>query len=971
MSAQTTHLRIQQEILQSLPEALLEKRFPEIGRIADVLWEEKKIVFEVQFSPIHPIEARERTRDYALIGYQVVWILHENMFNPLRPTPFQDFLKHFVHFYTNIDDLLGGEIYQIQINGLQIERKAVQLNKFDFKRSFHLRWPFMKKIYQFCTFAFLLFNSTQMDAVCNGTWISNNTLWNDPASWSNACFPTTPGDSANFADTGTNSVSLNGGSYSLGILNFAANALDFTIHSGGSLSLNNAPSSTSYLNVFNGLQTFDVPITLDSTTTMFTINSTLGFTSNSSMSGIGSSLIATGAASGVINNSSLIFNPGQLSLSLITFNNLGTISLLAPNAIFTITSGRFFNQGSFNFPAGGGFFELFGGTVINSSGSLADGLNVSLNMNNGILTNTNNATAFTNADSIGVSNSLIKNLSGSHFATNLAAASPIIIQTSSVKNGSSSYFGTGTSDINLIGSSFSNEGNVNAQTLLLTDSSFVNNGQVALTNILNLSNSSLNNNGTVIIANPFTIPNNSAVSGTGTFLGPTFVFNSGFLVPGNINLPGTLSFPNTNVTLENDGMLQIYVGNESAGQLAVETAEISGTLNVIALPDFFEGGVYTILSTTNELSPGKGYTGSFQTVNFLNFPPDFSYSLIYDPFEVLLGIGPTTLYGFFGNYYYMVFSSLNQVNYFLTKHMDWLNQHYFCELNPCGKQLCCPNPYQFNFYAGPIGSIGNIKSHGTQFGMTYNTEGFIAGCDYIMNCAAVGIEFDYERMNSRIRKNNGMLDNDHYTINVYGTYTPFDELALIGIIGGGGDQFKTKRPGFGRPILGSTGAGHFDALLGLQYTLSRRNIPFLKPEVLITPIASAQFMSLTVDGYNERNYANLQVRFEKQKYQSIRTDLGLLASWSFLINRMKFLPVVNFTWQHEFYDDQRDLHFRTSNRFADVSLEILPASRDVYLAGLDGVLELSDQFRLQGGYQFEGNSYYTNHFFTVAFDLSF
>lgn len=121
----TIHQRIQEYILEAIPDALLEHPFKEIGRKADLYWKEKNLVFEVQFSPMHPIEARERMRDYSHLGIRVIWILHENMFNPLKPTPFQQFLRHFPHYYTNMDPILGGTIYEVKISGHKVERREV------------------------------------------------------------------------------------------------------------------------------------------------------------------------------------------------------------------------------------------------------------------------------------------------------------------------------------------------------------------------------------------------------------------------------------------------------------------------------------------------------------------------------------------------------------------------------------------------------------------------------------------------------------------------------------------------------------------------------------------------------------------------------------------------------------------------------------------------------------------------------
>lgn len=108
-----THLRIQ-EYLQNIlgrEEALLEKQFPQIGRIADLVWEKEKIIFEIQCSPITPDEIAGRNSDYALQGYQVIWILHDRLYNRWRMTRAEVYLRDFPHYFSNMDASGRGGIY--------------------------------------------------------------------------------------------------------------------------------------------------------------------------------------------------------------------------------------------------------------------------------------------------------------------------------------------------------------------------------------------------------------------------------------------------------------------------------------------------------------------------------------------------------------------------------------------------------------------------------------------------------------------------------------------------------------------------------------------------------------------------------------------------------------------------------------------------------------------------------------------
>src|SRR5687767_12314803 len=89
------HLQLQQRFLHLLPpgECQLERPFKRIHRIADVVWEPQKIVFEIQCSPISLEEVQKRNADYASLGYQVVWILHTKTFNQQRLSAAELYLR--------------------------------------------------------------------------------------------------------------------------------------------------------------------------------------------------------------------------------------------------------------------------------------------------------------------------------------------------------------------------------------------------------------------------------------------------------------------------------------------------------------------------------------------------------------------------------------------------------------------------------------------------------------------------------------------------------------------------------------------------------------------------------------------------------------------------------------------------------------------------------------------------------------
>lgn len=107
------HLLVQEKLQASLPEGDvdLEWRFPSINRIADVVWHSQKLIFEIQCSFITANEVLARNADYASMGYQVVWILHDRRYNQYRMTSAEDALQGSPHYFTNMNAEGIGEFY--------------------------------------------------------------------------------------------------------------------------------------------------------------------------------------------------------------------------------------------------------------------------------------------------------------------------------------------------------------------------------------------------------------------------------------------------------------------------------------------------------------------------------------------------------------------------------------------------------------------------------------------------------------------------------------------------------------------------------------------------------------------------------------------------------------------------------------------------------------------------------------------
>jgi len=123
------HIYVQHFLYENLPtgDCQLEYRFPQIARIADAIWISKKIVFEIQYSPISPAEVKARNEDYRKIGWEVVWILHEHHFNQYLITSAEEELRTHTHYFCSFNALGKGGIYD-QYQWIEEGKRKIRLD---------------------------------------------------------------------------------------------------------------------------------------------------------------------------------------------------------------------------------------------------------------------------------------------------------------------------------------------------------------------------------------------------------------------------------------------------------------------------------------------------------------------------------------------------------------------------------------------------------------------------------------------------------------------------------------------------------------------------------------------------------------------------------------------------------------------------------------------------------------------------
>lgn len=109
------HLLAQLQLQKQFPptELSLEKPFPQISRVADACWECRKIIFEIQCSPITEKEVEKRISDYRSVGYETIWLLDDKRYNKRLLRPAESFLRRQNTYYLCIKKAIAYDQFEV------------------------------------------------------------------------------------------------------------------------------------------------------------------------------------------------------------------------------------------------------------------------------------------------------------------------------------------------------------------------------------------------------------------------------------------------------------------------------------------------------------------------------------------------------------------------------------------------------------------------------------------------------------------------------------------------------------------------------------------------------------------------------------------------------------------------------------------------------------------------------------------
>jgi outer membrane autotransporter protein len=189
------------------------------------------------------------------------------------------------------------------------------------------------------------------------------------------------------------------------------------------------------------------------------------------------------------------------------------------------------------------------------------------------------------------------------------------------------------------------------------------------------------------------------------------------------------------------------------------------------------------------------------------------------------------------------------------------------------------------------GDFVSVDNDNLAKGYNFTTGGGSVGVDYrITDALALGIFGSYAHTWTDLKP--GDVDVNTGRGGLYATYWN-KGFYINGAVYGGYNSYDTSRQQLIRGMAnGSTSGYEFS-------TFGEAGYDFHFGDFSVGPLVSLQYTNVHVDGYSERG-SFLPLNIQSDSEESLRTDLGIQASYAWQIGKVLVIPTVRAAWEHEY-----------------------------------------------------------------------
>jgi outer membrane autotransporter protein len=212
--------------------------------------------------------------------------------------------------------------------------------------------------------------------------------------------------------------------------------------------------------------------------------------------------------------------------------------------------------------------------------------------------------------------------------------------------------------------------------------------------------------------------------------------------------------------------------------------------------------------------------------------------------------------------------------------------------------------------------------------------------------------FNYTRTDAQL-VGNGSIESDALRGGVYASV--FGGGAYLNAyLGGGHNDYDTRRAGLLGTARGNTTGSEFSAFLAAGYDKRVGSLT-------IGPVATYHYTSTDTDSFRERG-SLAPLRIDSMEGYSSRTNLGARASFNWNLGGMVLVPEIRATWQHEFGDVEQTTDARLAFGGPSFSVNSARVGRDSFQLSTGFALQITPDIAAYAYYDGElGRSNYDAH----------
>ncbi|TKT75653.1 autotransporter outer membrane beta-barrel domain-containing protein, partial [Aquamicrobium sp. LC103] len=210
-----------------------------------------------------------------------------------------------------------------------------------------------------------------------------------------------------------------------------------------------------------------------------------------------------------------------------------------------------------------------------------------------------------------------------------------------------------------------------------------------------------------------------------------------------------------------------------------------------------------------------------------------------------------------------------------------------------------PDLGSFAVWTGGFVNFGERENGGLD--IDHTMVGLSGGVDYRFSDKFVaGFGAGYGRDRSDIGGNGTESRASAYSAAIYGSYKPFRNVFIDGLIGGSWLDFDSNR------YITSTGDFASGTRSGHQFFGSVTAAYDYRDDTwLISPYGRIEFSRSWLDGFTEKGSDSMALRYGDQTVDSVSGVLGLRAEYTFMLDWGTLTPGARFEYTHDFIGSSR------------------------------------------------------------------